>query len=307
MRDFDYTDAAPAVLVISDRDDVRAEMAEDVAAAGAQLRAMCSVADVLADNERVQGAALMLVDADRESDDMLGLLAILGGDARRALVVVTEAAFLDAVYASIPHGNAHIVVGQSRAERIVSLSRAARPVSQASEEPGGEDPADELQRITAQVALIAQRLAELSGEPVPDSGIGKVRAPASGYRGGDSDFELTSDMVRTALRRRRLRDDFFDASLFADPAWDILLDMTEAHLDTKNVSVSSLCIAACVPPTTALRWIKLMSDAGLLERRADEADGRRAFIALSDEAFAAMRSYFAAAYKNEGAGPVQSF
>lgn len=298
MSDFDYTSAAPAALVISDRADVRADMTDDVVAAGAQLRAACSVADVLADSERVHGASLVLVDADRESNDMLGLLAILGSDANRALVVVTEAAFLDAVYASIPHGNAHIVVGQSRAERIVSLSHATLPVSQANEEPGGEEPVNELQHITAQVALIAQRLAELSGEQADYSDIGKVRSPAAGYRGADSDFELTSYMVTMVLRQRRLRDNFFDASLFADPAWDILLDMTQAHLDAKDVSVSSLCIAACVPPTTALRWIKLMSDAGLLERRADEADGRRAFIALSDEAFTAMRGYFAAVNKN---------
>ena len=128
-----------------------------------------------------------------------------------------------------------------------------------------------------------------------------VRAPESGYRGHGANsaaarnFNLTSGLVRAALRVRRMRDDFFDASLFADPAWDMLLDMAAAHIEKADVSVCSLCIAACVPPTTALRWIKVMTDSGLFERRADESDGRRAFIVLSDETFAAIRGYFAAA------------
>jgi hypothetical protein len=40
--------------------------------------------------------------------------------------------------------------------------------------------------------------------------------------------------------------------LFADPGWDILLDLYAARQEGKQVSVSSLCIAAAVPPTTAL-------------------------------------------------------
>jgi DNA-binding MarR family transcriptional regulator len=43
-----------------------------------------------------------------------------------------------------------------------------------------------------------------------------------------------------------------------------------------------------VPPTTALRWIKLMTDNGLFERVADPGDGRRIFIRLSDASAAQM-------------------
>jgi DNA-binding MarR family transcriptional regulator len=48
-----------------------------------------------------------------------------------------------------------------------------------------------------------------------------------------------------------------------------------------------------VPPTTALRWIGQMSDAGLLMRVDDETDRRRAFITLTDKASDAMSRYFA--------------
>jgi DNA-binding MarR family transcriptional regulator len=100
-------------------------------------------------------------------------------------------------------------------------------------------------------------------------------------------------LLRRILRQRQLRARFFDGDLFADPAWDILLDLTAARAEHKRVSVTSLCIASGVPPTTALRWIGQMTEAGLLERIEDDTDRRRAFIALTDRAADGMARYFA--------------
>ncbi len=101
---------------------------------------------------------------------------------------------------------------------------------------------------------------------------------------------------------RRLRDRYFPSDLFADPAWDILLDLTASRLEKKPVSVSSLCIAAAVPPTTALRWVRMMTDQGLLERRADPADARRMFVDLSDAAYANVCGWFALVEQRGGLG-----
>jgi len=73
----------------------------------------------------------------------------------------------------------------------------------------------------------------------------------------------------------------------------MLLDLTAARVEHTRVSVTSLCIASGVPPTTALRWISQMSEAGLLKREDDDADRRRAFIALTDTAADAIARYFA--------------
>ena len=89
----------------------------------------------------------------------------------------------------------------------------------------------------------------------------------------------------------RLR--YFDGSLFADPAWDILLDLAAARAERQQVSVTSLCIAAGVPATTALRWIGQMVEAGLLVRLSDPHDRRRAYIALADSTADAMARYCA--------------
>jgi CheY-like chemotaxis protein len=109
---------------------------------------------------------------------------------------------------------------------------------------------------------------------------------------------VSAAYVRGIIKARRARDQFFSSELFADPAWDILLDLMASRLEHKRVSVSSLCIAAAVPATTALRWIKSMSDEGMLVRRADPLDGRRVFIDLSDEAATAMEAYLSAMRKS---------
>ncbi|MGL4312503.1 MAG: winged helix DNA-binding protein [Sphingomonas sp.] len=99
--------------------------------------------------------------------------------------------------------------------------------------------------------------------------------------------------VRAMIARRRLRDRYFPGDLFADPVWDILLELTAAKLDRKSVPMSALCAAAAVPTTTALRHIHDLESLKLVVRHNDPNDKRRAFIELSPEAFEAMMAYLA--------------
>ena len=71
----------------------------------------------------------------------------------------------------------------------------------------------------------------------------------------------------------------------------------------RRVTVSSLCIAAAVPSTTALRWLKTLVDRGLLIRRADPTDLRRVYIELSPATSIALRRYFAQLEAHAGASP----
>jgi len=115
------------------------------------------------------------------------------------------------------------------------------------------------------------------------------RAPLgtpSGFTAGRARF------VRNLIRRRRERERHFAADLFADPAWDMMLDLYAAHYERRPVSVSSLCIAAAVPATTALRWIKTLVDEGLFVRIADPDDGRRIHVHLADDTRRRLDDYF---------------
>jgi DNA-binding MarR family transcriptional regulator len=73
----------------------------------------------------------------------------------------------------------------------------------------------------------------------------------------------------------------------------MLLDLLQAEIAHLRVPGSSLCIAAAVPATTALRWLKTMVEEKLFVRRADPHDGRRVFVELAPETSMALRRYFA--------------
>ena len=104
--------------------------------------------------------------------------------------------------------------------------------------------------------------------------------------------EAEHKRLRRILKARRARAQFFDRDLFADPAWDILLELYASELGQRRMSVSDVCIASDVPATTALRWIRALELRGLLRRQEDHNDRRRAFVHLSDAGSAAVKDYF---------------
>lgn len=104
--------------------------------------------------------------------------------------------------------------------------------------------------------------------------------------------EPTSQQLRQILAIRRARAEFFDPKLFSDPAWDMLLELYCAELAGTKISVTSLCIGANVPATTALRWMRRLKDRGLVRRVSDLHDARRMFVFLTEKGSGGMRAYF---------------
>jgi len=88
-----------------------------------------------------------------------------------------------------------------------------------------------------------------------------------------------------------MRRQAFAADLFADPAWDMLLELYAIKCEDRRISISKLSFAAGVPSTTALRWIDKLEVEGLVVRTEDPMDARRVWIALSPSGLAAMDSY----------------
>ena len=91
--------------------------------------------------------------------------------------------------------------------------------------------------------------------------------------------ETARHIYRTRLIRARV---FGDDGLFGEPAWDILLDLYLAETDGKQLSVTAACIGSAVPASTALRWIVVLEERGLVARRGDPRDARRIFLHLTD-------------------------
>jgi DNA-binding MarR family transcriptional regulator len=93
------------------------------------------------------------------------------------------------------------------------------------------------------------------------------------------------------LRRLRLRrNEVIGAPLFRDPAWDMLLELFAAHESGRRVSVSSLCYASGVPPTTALRQIQRLEKYDLITRSGDRFDNRRCYVEPTAKAVAGIAS-----------------
>lgn len=99
--------------------------------------------------------------------------------------------------------------------------------------------------------------------------------------------------VESICRMRRRRDTIFgEQGMFADPSWDILLDLFIAHLRNRQISITSACMASRVPQTTGLRWLALLENDGLVVRERDPLDARRIFVQLTKPAIAKMTKAF---------------
>jgi DNA-binding MarR family transcriptional regulator len=99
--------------------------------------------------------------------------------------------------------------------------------------------------------------------------------------------------VRAVRHERRRRGEFLNSALFADPAWDILLELFLAELEQRRTSVGGLCSAANIPLTTGLRWLDALNRERLISKRADPVDRRRVYVSLSTEASERLTAYFA--------------
>ena len=225
---------------------------------------------------------------------------------RSAALVWTDLARLEEAFSAFPPSRCQFLVDSGDIEAMTILVGAnGRRAMGALHDRNREVEFGPLHRISDELAEFARtlaRIAETDGKlGVSEQPQPFLPAPASGFQSfGEMEntsavASIDSKLIRSLIKFRRLRDSFFDSELFADPAWDILLDLMAARLEGRNVSVSSLCIAASVPPTTALRWITAMTESGMLLRQQDPADARRVFIILSDEVTAKLNAYFAAA------------
>ncbi|WP_146151098.1 helix-turn-helix domain-containing protein [Allosphingosinicella deserti] len=136
-----------------------------------------------------------------------------------------------------------------------------------------------------------------SDRPGPFGGLVRERSrgqlrlvDGSGMPEDPRDIEF-GEIARHYLRARRLRETSLPAQLFADPVWDTMLHLFASRVEGKAITVTDACAAACVPPTTALRWFTKMEETGLINRRLDPRDARRAYLELTPDAMDEVRSW----------------
>jgi FixJ family two-component response regulator len=267
------------VLIVDDEIDCRDECAQIVQQMGLRTCEAGNAREALAALEADPSISVVLTDVRMPGMDGITFI----GEAHDrfhpardlAFVVLTGHASLDiAVSALRFHAVDFLSKPVGRREIIEAVNRARESARRGRR--GGDV---ELDSLAKQIDKVTKALESFSPH-------GNVDAEREPQRPAGSPID--GPFVRSMIRSRRVRDSFFAGELFADPAWDILLDLTASHLEGRLPSVSSLCLAAGVPPTTALRWIKIMTESGLLERIPDADDGRRILVGLTRQAYDQM-------------------
>ena len=99
---------------------------------------------------------------------------------------------------------------------------------------------------------------------------------------------------------RRARDRLFRDKLFGEPAWDMLLALYCFPKRGIFLSVMSLGHAANIPPTTGLRWQKLLEARGLVERGPIEPGTRQQLVRLTKQGRLTMSKYLIRLYYCDG-------
>jgi DNA-binding transcriptional ArsR family regulator len=278
----------PGALLLCDSEAAEARGREAVELAGLRIAGVHSIEAAQDRLDQQASVDLVLMEIDQDHEEALdSLLYRMRADAEAGLyrvVVSVPMHLIDIIDVAIGEIDTLVkLCDATLAERASSIAEVTERTAPLLHDAGRSS--DRLQQLSEEASRIASALAELS----EDDAIAQSRPEKS--NGG---AEIDVGKLRAMIRARRLRDHFFHSELFADPAWDMLLDLMAARLDGQRVAVSSLCIAAAVPATTALRWIKTLTDHGLFVRVADPQDGRRVYIELSDQAAAALENYLRA-------------
>ncbi|MFC4291114.1 hypothetical protein ACFOWX_01665 [Sphingorhabdus arenilitoris] len=291
----------------------RAKLAAIAQRAGCLIIDRCDIAQIGPQPDDFPEFDLLIADftsiSERPLQEISNISRYLTSNGGEALIW-TDMESLDRAYADMPISQCHFLIQGSDLEALLIMSGAIRRGSKMEQLHDNSRDAGigALHKISDELADFARTLARLADQGDVKSSNQLAEKPMS-FRPAPSSIiqpfietkraaadetasPVKASYIREIIRYRRRRDAYFDSELFADPAWDILLDLLVARIEGKSVSVSSLCIAAAVPATTALRWITGMTETGLLLRRMDPKDARRVFIELSDDTADKMMKYF---------------
>lgn len=310
---FGKADNRPGLLVITNR-PTQDDLATIAAGSGYRLLDMVSVGQAGARLDMQIGCDCVLLFCAGDAVPLERLIVQVETVAIQkdmALIVAADLDHIDLAYACLRNPDTLLLCQPREIDLIGALAGKWRDsgARHLLHDVGREGDGHRLQLLSEEVDRIARTLEALTqgrpsaapsfhpGPRISDTASDYIGMPAMapmGQPAAPDPAAVTAQKVRDLLRARRMRADFLPGDLFADPAWDMLLDLYAARLDHERVSVSSLCIASGVPPTTALRHIKTLTDTGVVLRQQDPHDGRRVFIALADATAQHLGQWFAA-------------
>jgi len=100
-----------------------------------------------------------------------------------------------------------------------------------------------------------------------------------------------SERIRAILHEHKVRARIFRGSALVDTGWNMLLDLMLAHLEGRQIYLSSLCVASGLPITNGKRRVAQLIADGLVRRDSDQADRRRVLVSLTDSGLERLFAY----------------
>lgn len=109
---------------------------------------------------------------------------------------------------------------------------------------------------------------------------------------GPDDLNLAIDNARAFRAMARKREQWFERDLLAEPVWNMLMELFVDGQGPYPMCISSLCTASGAPQTSALRYIRKLTEQGHILRIDDPADKRRVHVRLSTAMRTRMQHFF---------------
>ena len=278
-----YSDAPP-VLIAGSSERAVARAKSTVGAFGVRIGNAAPLAEAAARLRQQGSASAVWVELDQvEVSEILDqLIRQLNSDvqARRYGAVVSAPKELIDPLAAMLEDDVELLIAADEAERAsaLALALARRGNKERYSDVAADRNAERLRQLSDEVGRIAATLARLSAGPstVP---LPVEAAPATDLPPLSADTIAPSSALGGCAAR------YFAEELFADPAWDMLLDLLQAEISQHR--------GAGLEPVHSRRRAgddraSLAQDAGRARaysiRRADPHDGRRVFVELAPAA-----------------------
>lgn len=99
---------------------------------------------------------------------------------------------------------------------------------------------------------------------------------------------LLESHCRHILKCARRRKAIPGMGELLNPAWYMLVDLFLNHLLGRDICVTSACAASLAPTTTAQRYVRVMEEKGVIERKPHKTDRRRAMLFYTEQGFDMM-------------------
>ena len=216
----------PPILIAASSDAARARAVRTIDASGLRIAGAVAVAEAGERLGRQVSVTAVWLELDEDCggplDELLTRVNRDVAEGRYAAVVSASSALVDPVMARLEDSTVEFIVDADRtsmrvATFAIATSSQGRPLRLS--DVASDRNAERLRQLSDEVSRIAATLARLSTGP------SSAPAPVEALQ---ADLPpLSAETIRAVLRARRLRTRYFPEELFADPAWDMLLDLLQ--------------------------------------------------------------------------------